>query len=55
MPIPVDGWSAFFNPLKVQSEVTMPARGFAVPYHFSISITGRFAFGHSAETCSCFY
>jgi len=34
----------------------MPARasppgfGFAVPYHFSISITGGFVFGH-AETC----
>jgi len=32
-----------------------PARAspssFAVPYHFSISITGGFAFGHSAETC----
>jgi len=33
----------------------VPARaspsGFAVPYHFSITITGGFAFGYSAETC----
>jgi len=33
----------------------MPARaspfGLAVPYHFTISITGGFAFGYSAEAC----
>jgi len=45
---------------KVQSESdSMPAHAspssFAVPYHFSISITGGFAFGHNAKTCFMLY
>jgi len=48
-----------FNPLsakKVQNESdSILARvslcGFTVPYHFSISITGGFAFGHVFSCC----
>jgi len=40
---------------KSKVKVTMPAHaspsGFVIPYYFSISITGSFAFGHNAETC----
>jgi len=45
----------FLNPFKCQ-EIAVQSEGDSMcvprlPYHFSIPITGNFAFGHSAETC----
>jgi len=46
----------FLTLQEIQSEsdsmsVRASPSGYAVPYHSSISITGGFAFGNSAETC----